>query len=365
MQTVISKEGVRMNAKLINISRGDTRCDHCNRSIKILCTIEQEGVRKTVGSSCIEKFVPELAGALTHKMRIFNAAQRREKKLLAQNIYRDQKRREFEAKMTGSEIEGENLVKITDLEMLHGLVQLLQDDGFDLTDDETVMSAPTPEALKKAVKSYEGVAEVEPSDSPFSEAVEHIRNYTGNFEFFNSLKRQLQEKGFLSDNQVNAVVRCLEKQKPTQEPIILSEAVITVSRWCARNLAMAAGLKSAHFNFRVFKILRETGKAYHLELQATGKPTGRCCICGLTLTNDDSIKLGIGPICLEKVGFTDWGALDRELQEKSVAFSAWVPKRSIKEAVGLPGWSEAESTLKPNVDYDEQERDGTVLGTGA
>lgn len=35
-------------------------------------------------------------------------------------------------------------------------------------------------------------------------------------------------------------------------------------------------------------------------LQESGRRTGRCCVCGLTLTNPTSIELGIGPICREK-----------------------------------------------------------------
>lgn len=37
-------------------------------------------------------------------------------------------------------------------------------------------------------------------------------------------------------------------------------------------------------------------------LQAYGRKTGTCSLCGLTLTNPESIKLGIGPICTGKWG---------------------------------------------------------------
>lgn len=36
---------------------------------------------------------------------------------------------------------------------------------------------------------------------------------------------------------------------------------------------------------------------------ASGKDTGICCCCGLTLTNELSVELGIGPICRGKWGF--------------------------------------------------------------
>ncbi|QXV73983.1 hypothetical protein [Rhizobium phage RHEph12] len=36
---------------------------------------------------------------------------------------------------------------------------------------------------------------------------------------------------------------------------------------------------------------------------AYGRETGRCCMCGIELTNAVSIRLGIGPICGGRVGF--------------------------------------------------------------
>ncbi|MBP8176287.1 MAG: hypothetical protein KAX77_00860 [Xanthomonadales bacterium] len=38
-------------------------------------------------------------------------------------------------------------------------------------------------------------------------------------------------------------------------------------------------------------------------IEAYGMRTGQCAICGLELTNGESIARGIGPICAEKWGF--------------------------------------------------------------
>lgn len=38
-------------------------------------------------------------------------------------------------------------------------------------------------------------------------------------------------------------------------------------------------------------------------IEAYGHETGVCAICGLTLTNPESIERGIGPICAERFGF--------------------------------------------------------------
>ena len=37
--------------------------------------------------------------------------------------------------------------------------------------------------------------------------------------------------------------------------------------------------------------------------EAYGIDTGICCVCNATLTNEESISLGIGPICREKFGW--------------------------------------------------------------
>lgn len=40
-----------------------------------------------------------------------------------------------------------------------------------------------------------------------------------------------------------------------------------------------------------------------LAAKVYGQRTGTCCCCGRMLTNKESIRLMIGPICLEKYGF--------------------------------------------------------------
>lgn len=44
--------------------------------------------------------------------------------------------------------------------------------------------------------------------------------------------------------------------------------------------------------------------------KAYGRKTGTCCICGRALINKDSVRLMIGPICLEKVGFSFQDLID-------------------------------------------------------
>lgn len=48
--------------------------------------------------------------------------------------------------------------------------------------------------------------------------------------------------------------------------------------------------------------------------QLYGKATGRCCFCGLDLTDPRSVVVGYGPICAERWGFP-WGGDKKELAE--------------------------------------------------
>jgi hypothetical protein len=52
----------------------------------------------------------------------------------------------------------------------------------------------------------------------------------------------------------------------------------------------------------------------YVEAVKYGRKTGICSCCGRTLTNGESIKLGIGPICREKYG---WATFIAEAVEKA------------------------------------------------
>lgn len=52
----------------------------------------------------------------------------------------------------------------------------------------------------------------------------------------------------------------------------------------------------------VFKLLPEEKLSIE-EAAAFGKLYGICCICGTVLSNEKSIERGIGPVCLQKMGW--------------------------------------------------------------
>lgn len=178
-----------------------------------------------------------------------------------------------------------------------------------------------------------------------ADAIAWLNGYTGDFPFYVSLKTQLQRNGRLSDKQLDAVYRAIERDAaramPKPVPVaartysLKSGAVIVVSRWIAAKLSREIGRKIPHYTFEVLETLNETDKAYQVKVKLSAMKTSRCGICGLTLTNAASIAHGIGPICAEKYGFSFNSNSLSELAAslETVSVVTWIPKAAIKETV--------------------------------
>lgn len=176
--------------------------------------------------------------------------------------------------------------------------------------------------------------------------------YSGNFEFYLSLRDQLTRRGSLSPKQWECLSRAVERDggaakalaahpvaMPASAPKAYSIAVgtiIVVGRYKAKQLAEQAGLVRPHFAFEVLKVEAETERAYKLTLKCTAQRTTYCSVCGLHLTNPESVTNGIGPICAENWGLSGGSGSLEELAAKlmvSRAVSAWIPKAAIKDRI--------------------------------
>jgi hypothetical protein len=86
--------------------------------------------------------------------------------------------------------------------------------------------------------------------------------------------------------------------------------------------------------FEVVDVLNETPKAYQVSLKLSAQRTDRCCICGLHLTDPQSVAAGIGPICASRVGVPHGDAslveLNRVLNSTAIV-TTWLPKFAVKE----------------------------------
>jgi hypothetical protein len=223
----------------------------------------------------------------------------------------------------------------------------LQMRGFALVNPEALIF----DVDEHACGMYHALDACASADTPLSwgeenaEVVEWLTNYKGTFDFYLSLKAQLEKKGELSPNQVATIhraidrdkVRAVEQAKP-KAYTIAPGTVIVVNQFAAEDLAAMAGRarNRKHHTFLVTQVHAETEKAYRLTLRFSAQRTSHCGVCGLTLKNPESVARGIGPICAEKYGIDYSGDCLKELSDKlssEVEVTSWIPKRSIKERI--------------------------------
>lgn len=110
--------------------------------------------------------------------------------------------------------------------------------------------------------------------------------------------------------------------------------IIVVSRWKADEIAKAAGLTRPHFGMEILKVERETAAAVQLTVKLSAQRTTHCCVCGIALTNPESVANGIGPVCAENHGISYGTRSLEELADKlksTTPVTAWLPKRAIKK----------------------------------
>lgn len=114
----------------------------------------------------------------------------------------------------------------------------------------------------------------------------------------------------------------------------LRKAVVKLRKWLAAEKGCPVIMQGT--------VLRETAKAIYFKGHGHFDEV-HCCICGRELTNPVSIRLGVGPICLEKYGIefsheVD-GLTDEEVrrvraQVYEIKWEGWLPKSQIEEVSG-------------------------------
>ena len=161
-----------------------------------------------------------------------------------------------------------------------------------------------------------------------------LEAYNGTSKFYLSLKSQLESKHFLSPAQLGKVTEALARESHQQQFSLIPGQVIHVSKWAAHKIAQEAGLTRPHYSLKVIRVISETERAIRAEVRLTASRTSYCCVCGLKLTNPESILTGIGPICSERSGVSFGGASLKELEEKLLTTKnvmTWIPKQSIQD----------------------------------
>lgn len=106
-----------------------------------------------------------------------------------------------------------------------------------------------------------------------------------------------------------------EKQAKMDETTYVFE----IPKWLAKKKGCPMVLQG--------KMKKESAKAILVDAVGLVEKPTQCCVCGRELTNENSKRLGIGPICAEKAYGIDLDNVD-EL-EKAMAekrYELWLPK---------------------------------------
>jgi hypothetical protein len=161
-----------------------------------------------------------------------------------------------------------------------------------------------------------------------------LRAYSGNFDFYLSLQRQLSTNGGLSPRQWECVTRAIEKAalpKPARTFSLAVGEVLIVTKFFAHIIGKQTGLTRPHFAVEVVAVEAETEKAYKVQVKLSAQRTSHCCVCGKTLTNPRSVAAGIGPICGGYYEVDNLEALAEKLRTVEATANLWIPKGQIKE----------------------------------
>ncbi len=179
-------------------------------------------------------------------------------------------------------------------------------------------------------------------------AVAWLEAYEGDSNFFQSIKKQLQYKGSLSEAQIRPVYQAMQRTPPTR-PVTTSSkpapqpkrdfsiqpgTVIMLGRMMAKQIAAQGNCWYSHHAFEVLQVLDETDLAYRLRLRFSARRTSHCSCCGRLLTDLDSIAMGLGPVCAERAGVAFSQTALQDLAEKlkiTGEITTWLPKSAIKK----------------------------------
>lgn len=180
-----------------------------------------------------------------------------------------------------------------------------------------------------------------------------VINAAGRFNFARSMLQAVEQHGSWTDGQLAAIRRCMARDEERAREAAVQTAPQMAGAGFERMLAAFAAARTAglqrpklrvgDFTFSLaserskyagqalFVKHNEDGYCGRIDLAsarfimvpshaarlpaveqicrdplaaavAHGKQTGKCSCCGLTLTNEESVRLGIGPICREKWG---------------------------------------------------------------
>jgi ribosomal protein L16/L10AE len=194
------------------------------------------------------------------------------------------------------------------------------------------------EAAEKCLNS-----EVKVDVETLSEDMKKIAKYEGESTFVKDIKSKLMTYGTLTDRQVQAVLKQIEKEenkaKTLKIKIPTPGETIKIGRKIGQQLKEKYGLKFNPILIDITKVTAVSPKAVQFVGKMTIKRGDVCMCCAKTLTDEFSMLTRMGKICanhMEVEYITDASQAERFREEylKRVeeigSMEFWVPKNQIK-----------------------------------
>jgi hypothetical protein len=179
------------------------------------------------------------------------------------------------------------------------------------------------------------------------EELKVIAKYEGESTFVKDIKEKLLKYGTLTQRQVEAVNKTIQKEKDKSKTINVrwstpGETVI-LGRTIGQQLKEKYGLNFNPMVIDLTKLLSVTPKAVKFAGKMTVKRNNVCVVCSRTLTDEFSMVTNMGKTCAGHVGveyITDVNQVDKFRNEylKKVEeigeMEFWVPRAQIKKWEG-------------------------------
>lgn len=185
------------------------------------------------------------------------------------------------------------------------------------------------EATNLGQSKGESTAQVETMEPTEREAREYLKGYTGSFEFLADMKQKFvveHPRWRMSEKQVAAVLKCKARevsskpgsrpQRSSTGPEVNQDGIYRTEDGTVYKVQKAVHgsgrLYAKRLDPRIPRFEYDSGAIFKLkpEMKLTleqakefGRLYGVCCSCGATLTDENSIAEGIGPICAQKEWF--------------------------------------------------------------
>ena len=157
------------------------------------------------------------------------------------------------------------------------------------------------------------------SMSDFDRAYDYIRLHHASNDFYRSLFEQFERKGVLSEKQIQAVLRGIDRDRakasePKHEPVTEVGMYRNEHGIYRVKMGESGNLYANKFNpegkTKKQRFVYERGAIFTIspahrmsvdEAIQLGAEFGMCCVCGRELTDAKSIERGIGPVCIKNI----------------------------------------------------------------